>query len=85
MVKYGTRPVRDVVIFGIIVKYGTRPVRDVDIMQYYDKNMRHCGPPPPQILQTYFGPEVRQLETLLLITNNIFKPKRLCIMGIYTS
>ena len=45
MVKYGTRPVRDVVIFGIIVKYGTRPVRDVDIMQYYDKNMRHCVPP----------------------------------------
>ena len=67
MVKYGTRPVRDVVIFGIIVKYGTRPVRDVDIMQYYDKKyetLRPSPPPPPQILQTYFGPEVRQLETL---------------------
>ena len=37
MVKYGTRPVRDVVIFGIIVKYGTGPFRDVEIMQYHDK------------------------------------------------
>ena len=62
IVNYDTSPVRDVVIFGIIVKYGTRPVRDVDIMQYYDKKYETLR--PPQILQTYFGPEVRQLETL---------------------
>ena len=67
MVKYDTRPVRDVVIFGLVVNFGTRPVRDVDILQYYDKKYETLPPPPhthTQILETYFGPEERQLETL---------------------
>ena len=40
MVKYGTRPFRDVAILQYYGKKGTRPVRDIFIMPNYCK-IRH--------------------------------------------
>ena len=73
MVKCITRPVRDVVIFGIIVKYGTRQVRDVDIMQYYDRKYETLRPPPPHTHLNFTNLLwARSTSVRDVITNNIF-------------